>query len=226
MGDPGRIGAAPVAAERGLCRRRRPRGGRSRRPTAGCSAPILADVAGSDGAAVNASNRGPPGAMARHGERAGAPKHFREGTRGHWPGLFHCDDVSELPRTDNDLSGSSAPIASTSGVRAAGRWPRRGRWFAGRRGCRPRWRWGREARSGARTWRRRTGTPGASRVPAWSGDKRSRREAGGSAVARPPTGKSLRKPLSRELCHPGFFARTSWSRFLSRLRSATSCLSF
>ena len=34
---------------------------------------------------------------------SGALEHFRKVTRSYWPGLFHCYDVPELPRTDNDL---------------------------------------------------------------------------------------------------------------------------
>jgi hypothetical protein len=71
------------------------------------AAAILANVAGLGGAAVRASYRGLLGAMARHGERAGslggALEHFRKVTRSYWPGLFHCYDVPDLPRTDNDL---------------------------------------------------------------------------------------------------------------------------
>jgi hypothetical protein len=71
------------------------------------AAAILANVAGLGGAAVKASYRGLLGAMARHGERAGslggALKHFGKVTRSYWPGLFHCYDVPDLPRTDNDL---------------------------------------------------------------------------------------------------------------------------
>src|SRR5512135_2137710 len=33
----------------------------------------------------------------------GALGHFRKVTRSYWPGLFPCDDVPDLPRTDNDL---------------------------------------------------------------------------------------------------------------------------
>ncbi len=58
-------------------------------------------------AAVKAGYRGLLGAMARHAERAGelagALKHFGKVTRSYWPGLFHCYDVPDLPRTDNDL---------------------------------------------------------------------------------------------------------------------------
>jgi hypothetical protein len=45
--------------------------------------------------------------MARHaasaGRLAGAVKHFLKVTRSYWPGLFHCYDVADLPRTNNDL---------------------------------------------------------------------------------------------------------------------------
>jgi hypothetical protein len=71
------------------------------------AAAILADVAGRTGAAVKASYRGRLGALARPaggaGEMAGALGHFRKATRGYWPGLFHCHDVPDRPRTDNDL---------------------------------------------------------------------------------------------------------------------------
>jgi hypothetical protein len=71
------------------------------------AAAILANVAGRSGAAVRARYRGLLGAMARHGERSGglvgALGHFRKVTRSYWPGLFHCYDVAELPRTNNDL---------------------------------------------------------------------------------------------------------------------------
>jgi hypothetical protein len=71
------------------------------------AAAILANVAGLSGAAVKARYRGLLGAMARHAERAGnlsgALRDFRKVTRSYWPGLFHCYDVPDLPRTDNDL---------------------------------------------------------------------------------------------------------------------------
>jgi hypothetical protein len=71
------------------------------------AAAILANVAGRTGSAVKASYRGLLGAMARHAEKAGnlsgALGNFRKVTRSDWPGLFHCYDVAELPRTDNDL---------------------------------------------------------------------------------------------------------------------------
>ncbi len=71
------------------------------------AAAILADAAGLSAAAVKASYRGLLGAMARHtagaGELAGAMGHFRKVTRSYWPGLFHCYEVPDLPRTDNEL---------------------------------------------------------------------------------------------------------------------------
>jgi hypothetical protein len=71
------------------------------------AAAILANLAGLTGAAVRASSRGLLGAMARHaagaGSLAGALGHFRKVTRSYWPGLFHCYDAAELPRTNSDL---------------------------------------------------------------------------------------------------------------------------
>jgi hypothetical protein len=71
------------------------------------AAAILANVAGRCGTAVKARYQGLLGAMARHGARAGelsgALNHFRKVTRSYWSGLFHCYDVADLPRTNNDL---------------------------------------------------------------------------------------------------------------------------
>jgi hypothetical protein len=71
------------------------------------AAAILANVAGRTGSAVKASYRGLLGAMARHAGQAGnlssALANFRKVTRSYWPGLFHCYDVPDLPRTNNDL---------------------------------------------------------------------------------------------------------------------------
>jgi hypothetical protein len=71
------------------------------------AAAILENVTGRTGAAVKAQYRGLLGAMARHAERAGdlrgALGNFGKVTRSYWPGLFHCYDVPDLPRTDNDL---------------------------------------------------------------------------------------------------------------------------
>jgi hypothetical protein len=47
------------------------------------------------------------GAMSRHRRRAGdlqgAIGHFVKVSRSYWPGLFHCYDDPELPRTNNAL---------------------------------------------------------------------------------------------------------------------------
>jgi hypothetical protein len=71
------------------------------------AAAILANVAGATGARVKARYRGLLGAMARNSGRAGslsgALGQFRKVTRSYWSGLFHCYDVADLPRTDNDL---------------------------------------------------------------------------------------------------------------------------
>jgi hypothetical protein len=71
------------------------------------AAAILANVAGRSGSAVKASYRGLLGAMARRAQRAGDVSgwlgQFRKVTRSYWPGLFHCYDVADLPRTNNDL---------------------------------------------------------------------------------------------------------------------------
>lgn len=71
------------------------------------AAVILANVAGQTGAAVRVRYQGLLGAMARYGPRAGnlagALDRFRKVTRSYWSGLFHCYDVADLPRTNNDL---------------------------------------------------------------------------------------------------------------------------
>lgn len=47
------------------------------------------------------------GAMARHRDKAGglaaAVGHFLKVSRSYWPGLFHCYEITDLPRTNNDL---------------------------------------------------------------------------------------------------------------------------
>jgi hypothetical protein len=59
------------------------------------------------GAAVKRRLQGLLGAMARHRAAAGtlapALANFLKVTQRYWPGLFHCDDVPALPRTNNDL---------------------------------------------------------------------------------------------------------------------------
>ncbi len=51
--------------------------------------------------------RGLIAAIARHqrasGRLSGAFDQFRKVTRSYWPGLFHCHDVADLPRTNNEL---------------------------------------------------------------------------------------------------------------------------
>ena len=62
---------------------------------------------GTPGPAVRARLGGLLGAMRRHresvGESGGAVDHFLKVTRSDRPGLFHCDDTADLPRTNNDL---------------------------------------------------------------------------------------------------------------------------
>jgi hypothetical protein len=47
------------------------------------------------------------GAMARHKDKvgpvSGAVDHFLKVSRSYWPGLFHCYEVEDLPRTNNTL---------------------------------------------------------------------------------------------------------------------------
>jgi hypothetical protein len=70
-----------------------------------------AHLLGADGPGVAAAVRrrlgGLLGAMARHRGLAGAlasgVEHFVKVTRSYWPGLFHCYEVADLPRTNNDL---------------------------------------------------------------------------------------------------------------------------
>lgn len=71
------------------------------------AAHILANEAGQESTQVRRCYQGLLGAMRRWQARAGnlepAIRHFLKVTRSYWPGLFHCYDVSELPRTNNDL---------------------------------------------------------------------------------------------------------------------------
>jgi hypothetical protein len=59
------------------------------------------------GSTVKRRFQGLLGAMAHHRAAAGtlapATAHFLKVTRSYWPGLFPCDDVPELPRTNHDL---------------------------------------------------------------------------------------------------------------------------
>jgi hypothetical protein len=43
------------------------------------------------------------GQVPRAGKLQGALRHFLKVTRSYWPGLFHCYDVPDLPRTNNGL---------------------------------------------------------------------------------------------------------------------------
>lgn len=71
------------------------------------AAHILSNDAGQDGSQVRRCYRGLLGAMrrwqAKAGDLAPAVGHFLKVTRSYWSGLFHCYDVPDLPRTNNDL---------------------------------------------------------------------------------------------------------------------------
>jgi hypothetical protein len=71
------------------------------------AARILENRDNLDGAGVRRRIGGLLGAMSRHRACAGyleeAVGHFLTVTRSYWTGLFHCYDVPELPRTNNDL---------------------------------------------------------------------------------------------------------------------------
>jgi len=43
------------------------------------------------------------GKVRRGGRLKAALRHFLKVTRSYWPGLFHCYDLSDLPRTNNGL---------------------------------------------------------------------------------------------------------------------------
>jgi hypothetical protein len=64
-------------------------------------------VEGADKQAARKRLGGLLGAMARHRDKAGglapAVGHFLKVSRSYWPGLFHCYEVAELPRTNNAL---------------------------------------------------------------------------------------------------------------------------
>jgi hypothetical protein len=70
-----------------------------------------AHLLGADGPGVATAVRrrlgGLLGAMTRHrglvGALASGVDHFVKVTRSYWPGLFHCYEVADLPRTNNDL---------------------------------------------------------------------------------------------------------------------------
>jgi hypothetical protein len=73
-------------------------------------AAVLANKKELDAAAARRRYRGVIAALVRHrgtlGALAEAFDHFRKVTRSYWPGLFHCYDVADLPRTNNDLEQS------------------------------------------------------------------------------------------------------------------------
>ena len=71
------------------------------------AAHILDNPAELDGAQVRRRFQGLLGAMQRWRAKAGELEpdivRFLKVTRSYWPGLFHCYDVPDLPRTNNDL---------------------------------------------------------------------------------------------------------------------------
>ena len=60
-----------------------------------------------DGRGVKRRMQGLLSVMSRDRAKAGrleeAIGHFLKVTKSYWPGLFHCYDVADLPRTNNDL---------------------------------------------------------------------------------------------------------------------------
>jgi hypothetical protein len=71
------------------------------------AASTLTNEAGLDAAGVRRRYGGLIAAMSRHagsgGRLRGALERFRKVTRSYGPGLFHCYEVADLPRTDNGL---------------------------------------------------------------------------------------------------------------------------
>jgi hypothetical protein len=71
------------------------------------AAKILQNDAQISGRAVRRRFQGLLGAMARWKPQAaslvGAIDHFLKVTRSYWSGLFHCYDIEDFPRTNNDL---------------------------------------------------------------------------------------------------------------------------
>jgi hypothetical protein len=67
----------------------------------------ILSVEGIGAAAARRRLSGLLGAMARHRDRVGAlapaVDHFIKVSRSYWPGLFHCYDLADLPRTNNAL---------------------------------------------------------------------------------------------------------------------------
>jgi hypothetical protein len=72
------------------------------------AAHLLANETGLTGAQVRRQLSGLLGAMAHWqahaGSLANAVEHFATVTRSYWSSLFHCYDVPDLPRTNNDLA--------------------------------------------------------------------------------------------------------------------------
>lgn len=68
---------------------------------------LLNNEAQRAGATVKRRLQGLRGAMGQHRAAAGtlapALAHFLKVTRSYWPGLFHCDDVPDVPRTNHAL---------------------------------------------------------------------------------------------------------------------------
>jgi hypothetical protein len=68
---------------------------------------ILTNEEHHPGSLVQQRLGGTLGAMARHQAAAGtltpALGHFLKVSRSYWPGLFHCYEAPDLPRTNNDL---------------------------------------------------------------------------------------------------------------------------
>lgn len=64
-------------------------------------------AAGTDAATARKRLGGLLGAMARHKDKVGglaqAVGHFLKVSRSYWPGLFHCYEVEDLPRTNHAL---------------------------------------------------------------------------------------------------------------------------
>jgi len=71
------------------------------------AAHLLANHAEQDSTSVRQAYQAFLHTMTQQQELAGplapAVAHFRKVTASYWPGLFHCYDVPDLPRTNNDL---------------------------------------------------------------------------------------------------------------------------
>jgi hypothetical protein len=71
------------------------------------AAPILGEEETEAADGIKRRLSGLLGAMRCHRHRVGklsaAVEHFVKVTRSYWPGLFHCYEVAELPRTNNAL---------------------------------------------------------------------------------------------------------------------------